>query len=92
LVTGTNFLICPAETDRAAFVRRMAAHPEVKVRVNMDPGLYTHGTREAIAADIDAIVALAAGRENVLLGTGAIPYETPIENLTFMKRYCEMGP
>ena len=39
-------------------------------------------------AEIDAVIELAAGRENILLGTGAIPYETPVENLMFMKEYC----
>jgi len=86
--TGTGFVICPSETDCDAFVARMDAHPDVKVRVNLDPSLYSRGTREEMRAEIDRVVELAAGRENILLGTGAIPYETPTENLLFMMDYC----
>jgi uroporphyrinogen decarboxylase len=88
LETGTDFVICPSETDRDRFVAVMDAHPEVLTRVNIDPGLYATGTKDQIRAEIDAVVELAAGRENILLGTGAIPYETPTENLLFMKEYC----
>ena len=86
--TGTNFLICPSEADRDAFMGAMKAHPEVKVRVNMDPAVYTRGTKECIRAEIDSVIDLAAGRENILLGTGAIPYETPVENVLFMQAHC----
>jgi hypothetical protein len=34
-------------------------------------------------------VALAARRPNVLLGTGAIPYETPPEHILALKEYCD---
>ena len=89
LETGTGFLICPAETDRVAFLNRMEAHPEVIVRVNLDPRLYTYGTKAEILADVDRVIELAAGRENILLGTGAIPYETPTENLLLIKEYVD---
>ncbi len=88
LETGTDFLICPAETDRVAFLEKMKDHPEVKVRVNLDPHLYTHGTKKEILADVDKVIELAAGRENILLGTGAIPYETPPENILLIKKYA----
>ena len=87
LETGTGFLICPAETDRVAFLDRMEGHPEVMVRVNLDPRLYTWGSREEILADVDRVIALAAGRENILLGTGAIPFETATESLLLIKAY-----
>ncbi|MFW5868376.1 MAG: hypothetical protein ACOCX2_11200, partial [Armatimonadota bacterium] len=89
LATGTGFLICPAETDRDEFLAATMAAPEVRVRVNLDPAIYTRGTEAEIIAAIDEVIALAETRPNVLLGTGAIPYETPPENLLLMKRYCE---
>ena len=89
LATGTGFLICPAETDREDFLAATMDAPEVKVRVNLDPAVYTRGSHGEIFAAIDEVVALAQTRPNVLLGTGAIPYETPPENLLAMKRYCE---
>ncbi len=89
LATGTGFLICPAETDRERFLAETMGAPKVKVRVNLDPAVYTRGSSAEITSAIDEVVALAQTRPNVLLGTGAIPYETPPENLLAMKRYCE---
>ncbi len=89
LETGTGFLICPSETDRMLFLTRMEARPEVKVRVNLDPLLYTHGTKKEILAEIDAVIEMAAGRSNILLGTGAIPFETPFENILLIKDYVD---
>ena len=88
LATGTDFLICPAETDRERFLAATGDALGVKVRVNLDPAVYTQGTEAEIIAAIDEVIALAETRPNVLLGTGAIPYETPPENLLLMKRYC----
>lgn len=88
LATGTGFLICPAETDRHAFLAATAHAPEVKVRVNLDPAIYVRGSAAEIIAAVDEVIALARTRPNVLLGTGAIPYETPPANLLLMKRYC----
>ena len=88
LATGTNFLICPAETNRELFLKEMEYHPDVNVRVNLNPALYTSGTENEIAREVDAVVALARGRKNILLGTGGIPYETPVENILFLKKYA----
>lgn len=88
LETGTGFVICPAETDRTRFLAAARSHPHVKVRVNLDPRLYTRGSREEMAAAVDEVARLAAGNPNILLGTGAIPYETPPENILFLRDYC----
>jgi len=87
LATGTDFLICPAETDREAFIEAMAPRPDVAVRINLDPRTYAQGTREAITAEIDAILALKDRHPRLLLGTGSIPYETPPETILFIKEY-----
>lgn len=88
LETGTGFLICPAETNRREFLAGMKDHPRVKVRINMKPETYVRGSQEDIRKEIDEILALAQGKANILLGTGAIPYETPIENIRFILEYC----
>ncbi|MCE5238325.1 hypothetical protein LLH23_07510 [bacterium] len=88
LSTGTDFLICPAETDRDAFLARTAARPEVRVRVNLDPAVYTSGTPAAMQVAVDEVVKLAARRPNLLLGTGAIPYETPHQNIQALIAMC----
>jgi hypothetical protein len=33
------------------------------------------------------VIALAAGRPNILLGTGAVPYETEPESLLMIRDY-----
>lgn len=87
LETGTDFLICPAETNRIAFLSKMKAHPEVKVRVNLTPQVYTYGAKEEILSEVDKVIELARGNPNIVLGTGAIPYETPPENILLIKDY-----
>ncbi|MBU4199506.1 MAG: hypothetical protein KKG09_02290 [Verrucomicrobia bacterium] len=93
LETGTRFLICPAETDRSLFLKQVVAHPEVAVRINMNPALSARGPREAIAREINAIAELAAQSPNpILLGTGALPYETPPENILYIIDYAGKVP
>ncbi len=87
LATGTTYVICPAETDQAAFLDVMRGHPEVMVRVNMSPSITAGGTWEAIRAEVDRIVELVGDREMACLGTGALPYETPPKNIEMIAEY-----
>jgi uroporphyrinogen decarboxylase len=87
--TGTRFVICPSETDRRAFLEKMTSYPDVRVRVNLSPGVYSRGTHDQVRTEIDSVLTLAGEREELLLGTGAIPYETPIENILFLLEVTE---
>lgn len=89
LSTGTGYIICPAETetDQAAFMKKFGDRTDVKVRINLTPNIVAYGSREAILAEVDRILELADGKPNVLLGTGAAPYETPSENILLIKEY-----
>ena len=87
LSTGTGYVICPAETDQTAFMRRFGDRRDVKVRINLNPGIVANGSKEEITADVDRILELADSRPNILLGTGAVPYETPPENILLIKEY-----
>lgn len=88
LSTGTGFVVCNVETDQKFFVDRVCAtHPEVKVRVNMDPGIVACSDRSRIYREIDRILSIAEGRSNCLMGTGCLPYETPPENLRLIRDY-----
>ena len=89
LETGTGYVICPIETDQEAFMRKVWDRTEVRVRVNTSAEVMVRGTWEQIRAEIERIVLLTAGRSNVCLGTGALPYETPPENVLRVKQYCE---
>jgi uroporphyrinogen-III decarboxylase len=86
--TGTGFVVCNPETDQAAFVARARVEfPNVRVRVNMQSHIVVGKDRQAIYREIDRILALTAGHPNCLLGTGALAYETPPENVRLIKEY-----
>lgn len=88
LSTGTSYLVSNVETDQASFVRRLAqTHPHVRVRVNMDPNVVVCNDAQRIYAEIDRILAIAAWHPSCLLGTGAVPYETPPENIRLIREY-----
>ena len=87
LSTGTGYVICPAETDQEAFMQRLWDRTEVTVRINTSPRAIASGTRAEIKAEMDRILQLAEGRANVCLGTGALPYETPPENVLWVRHY-----
>ncbi len=88
LSTGTNYVVCNVETDQQRFVDRLCAtHPQVAVRINMDPRIAASSDRGAILAEVDRILAIAAGRPNCLMGTGCLPLETPPDNIRLIREY-----
>jgi len=92
LETGTGYLVCPFGTDQPAFMRKVWDRTDVRIRINSDVELISRGTAQQIRTDADRIIRLAAGRENVCMGTGALPYETPPENVLMLMEYVEGRP
>ena len=88
LQTGTGAVICPIETDQRAFMKKIWDRTEIGVRINTSSEVMVYGTRSELRAEFERIERLAAGRENVCLGTGALPYETPPENVLWLKELC----
>ncbi|MCD6365599.1 MAG: hypothetical protein J7M14_06955 [Planctomycetes bacterium] len=88
LETNPGYVICPFETDQRAFMAEIARRREIMVRVNMHPGIIAGGSEAEILAEVDRAAALARDRENVCLGTGALPYETPPENVDMIADYA----
>ena len=87
--TGTGYVICPSETDQNQFMKKIAAFPEVMVRVNMDPGALTTNNTAIIQKEADRVLHLAANREKVCIGTGVLPYETNPEVVIETGRYIQ---
>jgi uroporphyrinogen decarboxylase len=88
LSTGTSFLVSNPETDQRAFVEEVArTHPHVKVRVNMNSGIVAGSDRNLIYREIERILEFTEGRPNCMLGTGALPFETPPENVRLIREY-----
>jgi len=87
LSTGTGYVVCPAETDQAAFMAIMRDHGEVTVRVNMDSGVMSRGRWDEIRVEIHRAIDLIGDRPRCSIGTGALPYETPPEAVLRAKEY-----
>lgn len=88
LETGTGYVVCNVETSQRTFVERLCqTHPHVQVRINMDPRIVACDNRAAILAEVDRILAIAAGRPNCLMGTGCLPLETPPSNIRMIRDY-----
>ncbi len=87
LSTGTGYVVCPFEATQADFMAACAHRPDVTVRINMDLRIVTRGPEQAILREVDRVLALAEGRPNCVLGTGALPYETPPDHVKRIKEY-----
>lgn len=88
LSTGTNYLVCNVETNQAAFVAQVArTHPHLKVRVNLDPGVVACREPARIHRAIDRVLTITGGNPNCVMGTGAMPLETPPENIRLIRDY-----
>jgi uroporphyrinogen-III decarboxylase len=75
LRTGTGYLICPAETDREAFMEVMKKYPSVTVRMNTPARLFASDDREALRAELVYLAGLAGGRPATVLGSGVLPFD-----------------
>jgi uroporphyrinogen-III decarboxylase len=73
--TGAGSIICPSETDQRAFMEKMRAYPEMFVRVNMSPGVFSAQEAGSALAEAGRTLAIARGRERVCIGTGVLPYD-----------------
>jgi uroporphyrinogen-III decarboxylase len=62
---------------------------DVAVRINLNPNTVAYGSREQILTEVDRILRLVEQRPNVSLGTGAVPYETPPQNIKLIKEYLK---
>lgn len=89
LATGARYVICPSETRQDVFMNAMRAHPDVMVRINMDPAVFTSGDLSAAEAEAARVLRLAGGRENVCIGSGVLPYEAIPETVLHVKRVIE---
>jgi len=87
LETGTGYVCCPAGTDQKMFMEKMKSHPEVMVRINMDPRPITSGNLQAVEKEVDRVFTLANNREKVCIGTGCLPYEADPEMVLKTREY-----
>ena len=87
LETGTGYVCCPAGTDQQMFMDKMRAHPNVTVRINMDPGQMTSKNFGVLEKEVDRVLKLANNRKRVCIGTGCLPFETDPKAVLKTKEY-----
>jgi uroporphyrinogen-III decarboxylase len=87
LATGTGYVCCPAETNQRGFMEKMKSHPQVKVRINMDPRPITAHDFDAIKTEVNRVIALAGGSTDICIGTGCLPFEADPQMVLKTKEY-----
>ncbi|MFC1636617.1 uroporphyrinogen decarboxylase family protein [Planctomycetota bacterium] len=87
LDTGTGYVCCPAKTDQQKFVAKMQAHPDVMVRINMNPSGITSKYFDDVQKEVDRVLALAENRQKVCIGTGCLPFEADPNVVLKTKEY-----
>jgi len=88
LETGTGYVCCPVGTDQKTFMEKMCAHPDVMVRINMDPRVMRQTKNFGVLEkEVDRVFELANNKEKVCIGTGCLPFETDLEAVLKTKEY-----
>lgn len=87
LQTGTGYVCCPAGTNQKLFMDIMQGHPDVMVRINMDPRPMTSKNFPDVEKEVDRVFELANNREKVCIGTGCLPFETDPQAVLKTKEY-----
>jgi uroporphyrinogen decarboxylase len=87
LQTGTDYVICPAETNQALFMKKMQQHLNIMVRINTKPQVMMVDDLDLVYRDIDRVLEIAGNRENFVIGTGALPLEARTENVLAARDY-----
>jgi len=88
LRTGTEYVICPAETEREAFMEIMKKYPSVTVRLNTPARLFASDDREALRAELVYLAKLAGGRPATVLGSGVLPYDADPSMVRFAQEFA----
>jgi uroporphyrinogen-III decarboxylase len=87
LKTGTEYVICPAETDREAFMEIIKKYPSVTVRLNTPARLFASDDRKALRAELEYLAKLAGGRPATELGSGVLPYDADPSMVRFAQEF-----
>lgn len=77
LACNPGFIICPGETDQAAFMEAVKTHRDLSVRINMKVETVANGSEEELFQEAKRVFHLALGRNPLLIGTGVLPYNVP---------------
>jgi uroporphyrinogen decarboxylase len=85
--TGADIVLSDFASDINVFLER-AGDAKTLVRRNISPILIERGPDDDLAEQIAGVVQLAAKHKNVIIGTGALSYNTPVERVLTVKEMC----
>ncbi|NOZ60708.1 MAG: hypothetical protein GXO74_03415 [Calditrichaeota bacterium] len=89
MTIGAGYVICPYETDQKNFMEKMKKYSDTLVRINMNPEVLVRHSDEDVFREVDRVLELAKIRENVVIGSGIVPYEAEPEILLKVRDYVE---
>lgn len=84
LAANPGYVIAPAETDQTTFLADAVHYPDTHVRVHIPTAPLALGDRKTIRAELESLRPLVAGRTNISIGCGVVPYETDPSTLDFI--------
>jgi uroporphyrinogen decarboxylase len=85
--TGADSIICPSETDQKDFMDKMSIYPDMFVRVNMQPGVFSAKESDLARSEAERVLAITRGRKQVCIGTGVLPYDADPEIVLQIQAY-----
>ena len=88
--TGADILVSDFSSDIEIFLKA-AKDTNVLVRRNISPVLIEQGGEDELRQKVDDVLKLASENPNIIIGTGAISYNTPIERMKMIKTMVEAG-
>ncbi|MCL2360694.1 MAG: hypothetical protein FWC73_02635 [Defluviitaleaceae bacterium] len=83
--SGTALLLSDYNTPLPLYIEKARAAGLV-LRANIDPKLVRQGDFEKIKERIKEIYAQKKNYPKIIIGTGVVPYDTPLENLQRVKK------
>ncbi|MHC4658746.1 MAG: uroporphyrinogen decarboxylase family protein [Planctomycetota bacterium] len=85
--TGADIVLSDFVSDVSIFLR-CAKDTNVLVRRNISPILIEQGPKEELGEQVNSVRRLALSHQNVIVGTGAISYNTSVEKMLMVRKMC----
>jgi len=85
--TGADVVLCDFVADIDAFLR-LAKGKNVLVRKNINPAVIEMGSDEELADEAEKVARAACKHDKVIVGTGVISYNTPVEKVLSVRSRC----
>jgi uroporphyrinogen decarboxylase len=85
---GADIILSDFDSDVNVFLQQ-TSNVRTLVRRNISPSLIEFGSNKEIQENVSEIKQLASGNNQLIVGTGVLAYNVPIENVLAVKAYCQ---